>query len=286
MHSISSIPQKIINCRGQLIDLAQPRVMGIINLSPDSFYAPSRAGGMSDVLHQAEKMLSEGATFLDIGGYSTRPGADDIAPEEELKRVIPAIEAIVREFPSALLSIDTFRGEVARAAVDSGAALVNDISGGSFDEEMIPTVAALKVPYIIMHIQGTPQTMQINPQYKNVVREVMQYFSFLIERLQEQGISDIILDPGFGFGKTVHHNYELLKHLGQFGQVLGFPVMAGLSRKSLVNKVLDIKAAESLNGTTSVNTIALMNGASILRVHDVKEAMECIRIVRYYAEVS
>lgn len=273
-----------INCKGQLISFEQPKVMGILNLTPDSFFDGGKLKTDDELLKQAAQFLTDGATFLDIGGVSTKPGAAEVNEEEELKRVIPAIEKIIKEFPEALVSIDTFRAEVAKQAINSGACLINDISGGEFDELMFATVRELQAPYILMHIQGTPQTMQLNPTYKDVVGEVILKLSQKVEKLRYLGINDLIIDPGFGFGKTVEHNYELLKNLREF-QFLNTPVLVGISRKSMINKVLNTKPENALNGTTVVNTLALLNGASILRVHDVKEAIEAVKIVAQYQKV-
>lgn len=273
-----------INCKGQLISFEQPKVMGILNLTPDSFFDGGKLKTDDELLKQAAQFLTDGATFLDIGGVSTKPGAAEVNEEEELKRVIPAIEKIIKEFPEALVSIDTFRAEVAKQAINSGACLINDISGGEFDELMFATVRELQAPYILMHIQGTPQTMQLNPTYKDVVGEVILKLSQKVEKLRYLGINDLIIDPGFGFGKTVEHNNELLKNLREF-QFLNTPVLVGISRKSMINKVLNTKPENALNGTTVVNTLALLNGASILRVHDVKEAIEAVKIVAQYQKV-
>jgi dihydropteroate synthase len=253
--------------------------MGIINATPDSFYKNSRTASEQIAVEQAGKMLADGAAILDIGGYSSRPGAQHISEQEENDRVLPLIEAIHRNYADAIISVDTFRANVARAAVNAGASAINDISSGDDDHAMISTVVALRVPYIIMHKQGTPQTMQQNPQYENVVLEVMNYFSAKIQLLRSQGVTDIIIDPGFGFGKTLEHNYALLRALNDFS-IFGLPVLAGVSRKSMIQKVLHTNTDESLNGTTVLHTIALLNGASILRVHDVKEAIECIKLVK------
>jgi dihydropteroate synthase len=267
-----------LNCKGRLLVVDKPLVMGIINTTPDSFYEASRQQGVDAILKQAEKMIREGAFMLDLGGQSTRPGSRVVGADEELKRVIPAIEAIHQHFPETLLSIDTYYSRVAREAVLSGACLINDISAGRLDPEMIATVAALQVPYVLMHMQGTPQTMQQSPHYVNVVQEVLDYFINRINELRNAGINDIIIDPGFGFGKTIAHNFELLRQLSVFS-ITGRPVLLGLSRKSTIYKTLGISATEALNGTTVLNTVGLMSGASILRVHDVKEAREAIELV-------
>jgi dihydropteroate synthase len=266
-----------INCRGNLIDLSSPKVMGIINVTPDSFYDGGKTFSEKEILKQAEKMFSEGATFLDIGGYSTRPGADEISETEEIKRVAGAIESILKKFPETLISIDTFRSEVAKKAVEAGSAIVNDVSGGILDNEMYKIVAKLKVPYILMHMRGTPKTMTKLTDYKNVTVEVLKDLSEKIALARAEGINDIIADPGFGFAKTREQSFQLLNNLELF-QNLKVPILAGLSRKSMIYKTLATSAENALNGTTSLNTIALLKGASILRVHDVKEAVECVKL--------
>lgn len=255
--------------------------MGILNTTPDSFFDGGHYNHVDNALAQAEKMLAAGADILDVGGYSTRPGAADVSIEEEINRTAPVIKQLVKNFPQAVISIDTFRAKVAQACVEEGAAIVNDISAGDDDEAMIPFIAQANVPYIIMHKQGTPQTMQQNPQYANVVQEVLQYLAQKVVHLRSLGINDIIIDVGFGFGKSVQHNYQLLKYLSAF-DAYNAPMLAGLSRKSMINKVLGTKAAQALNGTTVLNTIALLNGAHILRVHDVKEAKETALLVQEY----
>lgn len=263
-----------INTGGKLIDLKIPRIMGIINVTPDSFYTGSRYFDDKSILEAASRMLDEGADFIDVGGYSSRPGAEDITPEEEKSRVLRAIKLITRELPEAIVSVDTFRAEIAYEAVmECGAKIINDISGGEADKEMFNVVAELNVPYILMHMQGTPRTMQINPVYNDVVADILMWFGERIFKLRTMGVKDIILDPGFGFGKTVEHNYELLRRLGEF-KIAGLPIMAGLSRKSMIWKTLGVKPEDALNGTTALNMAALMNGADILRVHDVKEAVQ------------
>jgi dihydropteroate synthase len=266
---------KTLNIRGRLVSLDKPAIMGVLNITPDSFYDGGRYNSDTAILKQAEKMLSDGATFIDVGGYSSRPGASDISTEEEIKRVVPAITTINKEFPQAILSIDTFRAEVARTAVDTGASMINDISGGSLDKNMFQTVASLDVPYVLMHMRGTPQTMAKDAQYQNLLREIFDYFHPKVAELQQYGVKDIIIDPGFGFAKTREHNFELLNSLDAF-RAFGRPVLCGLSRKSMIWKTLNITAEEALNGTTSLNTVALLKGASILRVHDVKEAREVV----------
>lgn len=266
-----------INCKGSLIDLSTPKVMGILNITPDSFYDGGRYQNESDIVSQTERMLLEGATFIDVGAYSSRPGADHISEEEELSRIVPVVDLLIKEFPEILLSVDTFRSSVARKTVDRGAAIINDISGGNMDFGMFETIAALQVPYIVMHMLGTPQNMQQGPNYKNVTTELITFFAEKITALRKLKVNDIIIDVGFGFGKTIPHNFELLQNLSLFKN-LDVPILAGLSRKSMLYKTLGNTPQEALNATTSANTIALLNGASILRVHDVKEAMEAITI--------
>ena len=267
-----------INCNGSLIDLSTPLVMGILNLTPDSFHDGGQHSGIDEILRHVEKMLSEGADIIDIGGMSSKPGSAIISIEEELKRVIGPIQEIHKRFPDAILSIDTIHARVAEEAVAHGVSIVNDISAGTLDADMLPTVARLCVPYIIMHMQGTPETMQANPTYTNVVTEVIDHLAARVRACRIAGIHDIIIDPGFGFGKTNEHNFQLLKGLSLF-KMLGCPILAGLSRKSMITKTLGIKNADALNGTTALNTIALLNGANILRVHDVKEAKEVVKLV-------
>ncbi|MFN0036956.1 MAG: dihydropteroate synthase [Saprospiraceae bacterium] len=267
-----------LRCNGQLLDLSRPVVMGILNVTPDSFFDGGKYPDESAMLKQAEKMLREGAAILDIGGASSRPGAEEVGEAEEMRRVIPTIEVILKNFPDTILSVDTWRANVARAAVDAGASIVNDISAGSLDPKMFETVASLGTPYILMHIQGAPGTMQKNPHYKDVVTEVLDFFVKKIETLRGLGVRDIVLDPGFGFGKTLAHNYTLLKNLHVFRNVLGLPVLAGLSRKSMIWKPLGITPAEALNGTSALHVVALQQGASILRAHDVREAAEVVRL--------
>ncbi|WP_448699914.1 dihydropteroate synthase [Mucilaginibacter sp. AW1-3] len=266
-----------LNVRGKLIDLASPKVMGIINITPDSFYAGSRSQTLDDALAQAGKMLADGAHFLDIGAYSSRPGAADIAVQEELDRLLPVIEAISATYPEAILSIDTFRSAVAFAAINAGAHIINDISGGQLDEDMLDTVAKLQVPYILMHMRGTPQTMTQQTNYTDVFGEVFDYFTERVHRLRQLGVHDIIIDPGFGFAKTHPQSYELMNRLQEFER-LELPVLVGVSRKRMVYNLTGGTAADALNGTTVFNTIALSKGASILRVHDVKEAVEAVKI--------
>lgn len=267
-----------LNLKGELLDLSRPCVMGILNLTPDSFYSNSRTGSIDAALERAETCLKEGAAFIDIGAYSSRPGAAEVTTDEELRRMIPAITAISKRFPEAKLSIDTFRAKVAKESIEAGAHVVNDISGGNLDELMFDTVAALNVPYILMHMQGTPQTMQQKPVYKNIGLEVVDYLAEKVSTLRALGVKDIILDPGFGFAKNTTHNYQLMNQLENL-DVFGLPVLVGISRKSMIYKLLGTTADEALNGTTILNTIALQKGAAILRVHDVKAAAECIAIV-------
>ena len=260
------------------MDLSKPKVMGIINVTPDSFYKRSRKQTMNEALKEAEKMLREGADFLDIGGYSSRPGSQNVSIDEELARVIPPILSIKTEFPGSILSIDTFRSRVAEQAVDVGADIINDISSGHLDSKMLPVVSRLKVPYIAMHMKGTPQNMQKQADYENPIREILFYFSEVIEKSKALGIKDLMLDPGFGFSKTVEHNFHLLNKLEHF-RWLEFPLLAGLSRKSMIHKTLDQKAENALNGTIILNTLALFKGISILRVHDIKEATALVKLM-------
>lgn len=269
---------KTLNCRGELIDLSQPKVMGIINVTPDSFYAGSRQMDLKSILMQAEKMVSEGATFLDVGGYSSRPGAEDISMEEESQRVLPAIQVIASEFPQALISVDTFRSSIAKQAVDVGACMVNDISGGELDKQMFSTIAELQVPYVLMHMRGTPQTMTQHTDYIDLIKDIMDYFHPKVYQLRLMGVKDCIVDVGFGFSKTVAQNFTLLNALDYF-KMLEKPLLVGLSRKSMIWRTLKTDAENALNGTTTLHTIALIKGASILRVHDVKEALETIELV-------
>lgn len=267
-----------INCKGQLLSLHTPAVMGILNITPDSFFDGGKFNSIDFAIKQTEKMLNEGASIIDIGGYSSRPGADNIEAQEELDRVIPVIEKINKTFKEVIISIDTFRAKVALEAVNAGASIVNDISAGDDDPDMITTIAALGVPYIAMHKQGNSKTMQLNPKYNDVTTDVLDYFIKKIQLLRQAGIKDVIIDPGFGFGKNREHNYSLLKNLDAF-KMLDCPILAGMSRKRMINEVLNISSIDALNGTTVVNTIALLNGANILRVHDVKEAVEAVKIV-------
>ena len=266
-----------LNAGGKLIDISSPKVMGIINITPDSFYAGSRKPGVDEALQQAEKMLAEGATFLDIGAYSSRPGAIDISTAEETDRLLPVVEAIASAFPDAIQSIDTFRAQVAEAAIKAGAHIINDISGGQLDEDMFAAVARLQVPYILMHMKGTPQNMNQLAQYDDVFTEVLDYFVSRYQQLKQLGVHDVIIDPGFGFAKKPEHGYALMNRLQEF-DILGLPMLVGISRKKMIYGLLGGTAAEALNGTTVLNTISLMKGANILRVHDVKEAVEAVKI--------
>lgn len=267
-----------INIRGRLLDLSQPRIMGIINITGDSFYRNSRHMTGDDILEAAGEMLAEGADIIDVGGCSTRPGAPEIPKDIEKKRVCDAVKLILNRYPNAVISVDTYRAAVAMEAVmNSGADIINDISGGEMDPEMFPLIKSLNVPYIMMHMQGTPQTMQENPVYEDVVTDIIRWFGPRISRLRQAGVKDIVIDPGFGFGKTAGHNFEILRRLTEF-RITGLPVLAGLSRKSMIWKTLSITPEEALNGTAALNMTALMNGASMLRVHDVREAREVVAL--------
>ena len=274
-----------LNCKGKLISLQKPLVMGIINATPNSFYEGHLHGGTEGILDIAAAMLTAGAGILDIGGQSTRPGSSRIDSEEEMQRVLPVITAIHQRFPEALISIDTYYSKVAAAAVAAGACMVNDISAGNMDEAMIPVVASLQVPYICMHMKGKPQTMQQQPHYDDVVKEVLDFFIYKIDVCKRAGIKDIIIDPGFGFGKTIPHNFQLLSNLAVF-KILERPILAGISRKGTIYKTLNIDVTEALNGTTVLNTLALHNGANILRVHDVKEAKEVVLLMQEYKKTA
>lgn len=270
-----------INCKGKLLDLSEPLVMGIINATPDSFYEGHLNSGMNGMMSLAQQMISEGADILDVGGQSTRPGSKSISADEEMDRVLPVIKNIHAAHPHCIISIDTYYSSVAAAAVHAGASIVNDISAGNLDGDMLSTVAELRAPYICMHMKGTPESMQQEPVYGNVAEEVLDFFIAKIDACKKAGINDIIIDPGFGFGKTIEHNFQLLKKLGVFS-ITGKPILAGLSRKSSVYKTLGVTAADALNGTTVLNTMALLNGAAILRVHDVKEAKEAVKLFNAY----
>lgn len=270
---------KLINVNGQLMDFERPRVMGILNVTPDSFYAGSRQQTTEDITHRVHQIIEEGGDIIDIGAYSSRPFAEDVSPEEEMRRLRQGLGIVRKVAPEAIISVDTFRSDVARMCVEEfDVAIINDISGGEMDQHMFATIAELQVPYILMHMKGTPQDMQVNPGYEHLLKEVLYYFSKKVAQLHDLGVKDIILDPGFGFGKTIDDNYLLLEHLDDF-QILELPILVGVSRKSMIYKVLGITPEDALNGTTALNTIALMKGADLLRVHDVREATEVINIV-------
>lgn len=266
-----------INCLGNLVDLSVPKVMGILNATPNSFYDGGKHADEKSILNQVGKMLSEGATFIDIGAYSSKPSAEFVSENEEIERLIPVVESVLGHFPQALISVDTFRANVAKAAIEEGASIINDISAGNLDENMLQTVAELQVPYIMMHMKGNPQTMQSLAQYGNITKEMLLYFSEKIAKARSLGINDLIIDPGFGFAKTLEQNFEVMDNLELF-QMLELPLLVGVSRKSMIYKTLETQADLALNGTTVLNTIALQKGANILRVHDVKEAVECIKL--------
>lgn len=267
-----------INCNGNLIDLKNPKIMGVLNVTPDSFYDGGKFKNEDTIVLQVEKMLSDGATFIDIGAYSSRPGAAHVSEAEELKRIAPIIKLLVSKFPEIIISIDTFRSKVADECLTLGAAIINDISGGNLDPEMFNIAVKHKAPYIIMHMKGTPQNMQENTDYTNLITDILKYFSEKIKLGHSKKLNDIIIDPGFGFSKTLEQNYELMQKLELF-KSLKSPILVGISRKSMIYKLLDTDAKNALNGTTILNTIALLKGAHILRVHDVKEAKECIKLV-------
>jgi dihydropteroate synthase len=266
-----------INCKGQLIDLSTPKIMGILNVTPNSFYDGGKFTLSENGLSHVGKILEEGATFIDIGAYSSKPNAEFVSEEEERNRILPVVQSILKQFPDALLSIDTFRSEIAAVCIENGAAIINDISAGNLDEKMMDVVAKYNVPYIMMHMRGTPQTMQSQTNYENIIKEMLFYFSEKVNKARSLGINDLIIDPGFGFAKTLEQNYEVLQNLELF-KMLDLPILAGISRKSMVYKPLGLTADEALNGTTVLNTIALSKGANILRVHDVKEALECVKL--------
>lgn len=272
--------KRSLNLHGKLITIDEPWVMGILNVTPDSFYKNSRFEAASGAVEHCRKMLDEGARIIDIGASSTRPGAKMLSAREETDRLLPVLKEIRQEFPKAILSVDTYLSEVARAAADAGADMINDISGGTLDKDMPKTMGELHLPYILMHIQGNPQTMQQDPHYNNVFKEVCYFFSVQMEKFLEAGVADIILDPGFGFGKSLEHNYLLLEHFSFF-KLFNRPLLAGMSRKAMVNKVLGTKPEDALNGTTILNTIALQKGADILRVHDVRQAVEAVKILTF-----
>ena len=271
---------RYINVNGSLLDLSQPRVMGILNVTPDSFYAGSRTQTEAEIVRRVRQIVSEGAAIIDIGAYSSRPNVDNVSAREEMERLRMGLKILFEIQPDAVVSVDTFRADVARMCVEEyGVAIINDIAAGEMDANMFHTVAALNVPYIMMHMQGTPQSMQQHPHYDNLLKEVFLYFARKVQQLRDLGVKDIILDPGFGFGKTMEHNYELLSHLEEF-RIFELPLLVGVSRKSMIYRLLDITPQEALNGTTVLDTICLLKGADILRVHDVKEAVETVRIVQ------
>ena len=272
----------LINCNGSLFDLSSPRIMGILNVTPDSFYEGSRFTLKETISAQVERFVTEGADIIDVGGYSSRPGAEHIPIEEEKERILPVLDLIRKNYPDLILSVDTFRSEIAAKVVeDYRVDIINDISAGEMDPAMFETIAGLQVPYIMMHMKGTPRNMKDKAQYEDMIREMMDYFSLKYDQLRKLGVNDIILDPGFGFAKTVRYNYQLLNKLDQF-KIFGLPIMVGLSRKSMIFKTLNISPEEALNGTTVLNTLAILNGANILRVHDVKQAREVITLVERY----
>lgn len=266
-----------INCRGNLIDLTSPKVMGILNITLNSFFDGGKYSDENSILNQVEKMLLDGATFIDVGAYSSKPNAEFVSENEEIERLLPVVELVLKHFPKTLISVDTFRANVARKAIENGACIINDISAGSLDENMMQTVAELQVPYVMMHMKGNPQTMQSLAQYENIVKEMLFYFSEKVAQARSLGINDLIIDPGFGFAKTLEQNFEVMNKLELF-QMLELPLLVGVSRKSMIYKTLETSAEFALNGTTVLNTIALQKGAKILRVHDVKEAMECVKL--------
>jgi dihydropteroate synthase len=272
-----TLKTQVLNCGSKLLDLSRPVVMGILNVTPDSFYDGGSYPSVGDQLKQAEKMLKEGASIIDIGAVSTRPGSKPVDEKEELTRLLPVLSVISKYFPACIISVDTFRSPVAAMAIENGAGMINDIYGGRFDERMFETVASHHIPYVMMHMQGTPQTMQIDPQYTDVVKDITGFFTEQLAKFPSS-FNQVILDPGFGFGKKMDHNFRILARLREF-KSLGYPLMAGFSRKSMINKALHTKPIDALNGTTILNTIALLKGADILRVHDVKEAMEVVKLV-------
>lgn len=274
-----------INCKGELINFKEPKIMGILNITPDSFFDGGKYKDEKSILGQVDKMLSDGATFIDVGAYSSRPGAKAISEEDELARILPIVSLLISNFPKVLLSIDTFRSKVAAKCIDSGAAIINDISAGRQDDEMLAMIAKLKVPYIMMHMRGTPQNMQQQTTYKELLSDIIFYFSERVAAARALGIHDIIIDPGFGFAKTTTQNYEILQKLDLF-QTLNLPILAGLSRKSMIYKTLETDAQNALNGTTALNMIALNNGANVLRVHDVQEAVECVTLHQHLIQFT
>jgi dihydropteroate synthase len=266
-----------INCKGQLIDLSTPKVMGILNVTPNSFFDGGKYKNENEILSQVEKMLIDGATFIDLGAYSSKPSAEFVSEQEEISRIVPAIDLILKHFPETILSIDTFRSEVAKASIENGAAIINDIAAGNLDDKMFGIISKYNVPYIMMHMRGNPQTMQKLTNYEDIVKEMLFYFSELIVKARSFGINDLIIDPGFGFAKTIEQNYEVFQKLELF-KILELPLLIGISRKSMIYKTLNTSVEKALNGTTVLNTLALTKGAKILRVHDVKEAMECVTL--------
>ena len=274
-----------INIKGTLLDLTKPKIMGILNITPDSFFDGGEYNSEYKILNQVEKMLSEGADIIDVGGYSSRPGAKKITIEKETERVIPIIKLITGKFKNTIISIDTFRSEIARKAIEAGASIINDISGGDLDNKMYEVAGELKVPYIIMHMKGVPSNMQNNTEYDNVIFDIIKNLSYKIDLAKKAGIVDIIIDPGFGFGKSLKDNFKILKNLSSFKQ-LNQPIMVGLSRKSMIYKILESSAKNVLNGTTCLNSISLNNGANIIRVHDVKEAKETVKLIEFMNENS
>lgn len=274
-----------INCKGTLIDLKKPKVMGVLNITPDSFYDGGKYKDEASILKQAEKLLDEGATFVDLGAYSSRPGATDVSEKEELKRILPVVDLLISNFPDIYLSIDTFRSEVARRCLENGAAMINDISAGNMDPNMMQTISDFKVPYIMMHMKGNPQNMSKQTNYSKLLEDVLYYFSEKVALAKSFGINDIILDPGFGFAKTPSQSFSLLHHLNLF-KTFGLPILVGLSRKSMIYKTLGINPSQALNGTTALNSFALSKGANILRVHDVKEAVECIELMQAVNQIE
>lgn len=270
---------KTINCKGKLIDLLTPKVMGILNLTPDSFYDGGKLGSEKEIIYQAEKMLKEGATFLDLGGYSSRPGANFVSEADELNRILPAVKTLIKEFPNVNLSIDTFRSKIAKTCIENGACMINDISAGLLDPQILEVIANYQVPLVMMHMRGTPETMMLNTNYENLTNDILYFFSERIAKARALGINDIIVDPGFGFSKKLDQNFELFDDLELFS-FLNTPILIGISRKSMIQKTLNISATESLNGTTALHAIAIQKGVSILRVHDVKEAFETINLLQ------
>ena len=274
--------KKTLNIKGRLLDLSKPKVMGILNVTPDSFFDGGKFQQEDAIILQADKLVNEGVDIIDIGGYSSRPGAAEVSEKEEVERVLQAVQLLRKSHPAVPISVDTFRADVAKNAVEAGASMINDISGGTLDQDMFDMVASLRVPYIMMHMRGNPQTMQALTQYNNILEEMIDFFRVRINKLVKMGVNDIVIDPGLGFAKSIEQNYYLLNHLKSF-EVLGFPLLIGVSRKSMIYKKLGITPQEALNGTTVLHTLALQQGASILRVHDVKQAKEAIQLVRFYA---